>query len=63
MATLRLGKTTAVDTSITVLEQGSGPELLLGLDVMRKYQANIDLGRNALIIGGAVLPFVKGDTK
>ena len=33
MATLRLGKSSAVDTAITVLEQRGGPELLLGLDV------------------------------
>ena len=39
MATLRLSRRTAVDTSITVLEQGGGPELLLGLDLMRKVRA------------------------
>ena len=64
MATLRFGTRTAVDTSITVLEQpagGGGPELLLGLDLMRKYQATIDLGRNAMVIGGEALPFVDGD--
>ena len=62
MATLRFGQRTAVDTSITVLEQASGgPELLLGLDLMRKYQATIDLARNAMVIGGEALPFVEGD--
>jgi len=61
MATLRFSRKTAVDTSITVLEQSGGPELLLGLDLMRKYQATIDLGRNALILGGEALPFVTGD--
>jgi hypothetical protein len=30
---------------------------------MRKYSATIDLGRNALIIGGEVLPFVNGDKR
>ena len=57
MATLRFGKQ-ALDTALTVMEQRGGPELLLGLDVMRKYQAVVDLGRNALVIGGEVVPFV-----
>ncbi len=61
LATLRFSKKTAVDTSITVLEQAGGPELLLGLDLMRKYSATIDLGRNALVIGGEALPFVNGE--
>ena len=42
-----------------VMYQSGGPELLLGLDLMRKYAATIDLGRNALVIGGEVLPFVQ----
>mmetsp|Transcript_39792 Transcript_39792/g.84826 ORF Transcript_39792/g.84826 Transcript_39792/m.84826 type:complete len:158 (-) Transcript_39792:515-988(-) len=60
MATLRF-KRTAVDISITVMDMMGGPELLLGLDLMRKYQATIDLGRNALMIGGEAVPFVEGD--
>ena len=63
MATLRFGKRTAVDTSLTVLEQAGGPELLIGLDLMRKYRAHIDLEKNALIIGGEELPFVQGGDK
>ena len=55
MATLRFGKKTAVDTSLTVLEQAGGPELLIGLDLMRKYRAHIDLEKNALIMGGEML--------
>ena len=57
MATLRFGRTAAVDTSITVMEQRGGPELLLGLDIMRRFAAVVDLGRNALIIGGESIPF------
>jgi hypothetical protein len=30
---------------------------------MRKYQAVIDLGRNAMLIGGKAIPFVEGDEK
>lgn len=61
MATLRFGSTTAVDVSITVLEQNHGPELLVGLDLMRKYQAVVDLARNVMLIGGKAIPFVEDD--
>ena len=57
LATLRFGRTAAVDTSITVMEQRGGPELLLGLDIMRRFSAVVDLGRNALVIGGESIPF------
>ena len=57
LATLRFGRA-ALDTTITVMEQRGGPELLLGLDVMRKYSAVVDLGRNALVLGGETIPFV-----
>ena len=30
---------------------------------MRKYQAIIDLSRNAMLIGGKAIPFVEGDRK
>lgn len=110
LATLRFSAHTAVDTSLSVLEQSHGPEvdaspldappslrgvaplrssrweiqpaappysnvlfdsllltsrlqLLIGLDLMRKYQAVIDLGRNAMLIGGKAIPFVEGDDK
>ena len=63
MATLRFGRKAAVDIAIMVMDMKGGPELLLGLDVMRKYQATIDLGRNALIIGGEAVPFVEGDER
>ena len=60
LATLRFGKTAAVDVALTVMEQSGGPELLLGLDVLRKYRATIDLGKDALLIGGETIPFVDG---
>ena len=40
------------------MEQRGGPELLLGLDVIRKYSAVVDLGRNTLVLGGETIPFV-----
>jgi len=61
LATLRFGQHTAVDCSITILESNHGPELLIGLDLMRKYQAIVDLSRNAMLIGGKAIPFVEGD--
>jgi hypothetical protein len=36
MATLRFGRKAAVDIAIMVMDMKGGPELLLGLDVMRK---------------------------
>jgi hypothetical protein len=63
LATVRFGSHTAVDCSITVLEQNHGPDLLLGLDLMRKYQAIVDLGRNAMLIGGKAIPFIEADQK
>ena len=58
LATLRFGRSAALDTTITVMEQRGGPELLLGLDVIRKYSAVVDLGRNTLVLGGETIPFV-----
>ena len=36
MATLSFGRGASVDVAITVMDQKNGPDLLLGLDVMRK---------------------------
>ena len=86
LATLRFGRKAAVDIAIMVMDMKGGPELLLGLDVMRKcaralvpsrrcllkmpvgpcccrYQATIDLGRNALLIGGEAVPVIEGDDR
>ena len=58
MAQLRFGRKMACDVSITVLEQNSGPDLLLGLDLMRKYTATIDLSKNGMVLGGELIPFI-----
>ena len=65
MAQLRFGKRMACDLSVTVLEQSSmgAPELLLGLDLMRKYQATIDMAKNGMVLGGELIPFVQGDAE
>lgn len=63
MATLRFGRNAAVDVTITVLDKRGGPELLLGLDLLRKYSAHVNLEHNVLIIGGERIPFVDKDGK
>ena len=65
MAQLRFGKRMACDLSVTVLEQSSmgAPELLLGLDLMRKYQATIDMAKNGMVLGGELIPFMQGDER
>ena len=30
----------------------------LGLDLMRKYQATIDLAKNGMVLGGELIPFI-----
>ena len=49
-----------ITTSITVLEQKSGPQCIFGLDNLRRHQCCIDLAVNVLRIGscGAELPFL-----
>ncbi len=47
--------------SVTVIEDGESgrtPEMLLGLDMLRRYRAVVDLGRDALVVNGAVVPFL-----
>ena len=40
-----------ITTSITVLEQKSGPQFIFGLENMRRHQCIIDLPANLLRIG------------
>lgn len=55
---LTLG-TEVFEVSFTVMDAvGGGYDMLLGLDMLRKHQASIDLGANCLRIGNAVVPFL-----
>ncbi|KAG1668484.1 hypothetical protein FOA52_005257 [Chlamydomonas sp. UWO 241] len=49
-----------IATSITVLEQKSGPAFILGLDNLKRHQCCIDLGKNQLTFGScdAALTFL-----
>ncbi|GAX77711.1 hypothetical protein CEUSTIGMA_g5154.t1 [Chlamydomonas eustigma] len=49
-----------ITTSITVLEQKSGPQFIFGLDNLKRHQCCIDLKSNELVFGScdAHLPFL-----
>jgi DNA damage-inducible protein 1 len=57
---LRIGNST-FPCSFTVMEQG-GHDFLLGLDMLKRFQAVVDLRSNTLSIGDEVVPFLgEGD--
>jgi DNA damage-inducible protein 1 len=46
--------------AFTVLEDNTGPEVILGLDTLRRLHAVIDMKQDALIIDAEIIPFLKG---
>ena len=46
-----------LDSSITILDDDK-MELLIGLDMLKRFQASIDLKQNALCINGEKIPFL-----
>ena len=58
LALLTLG-TDLFEVTFTVMDAvGGGYDMLLGLDMLRKHQANIDLKHNCLRIGNVSVPFL-----
>lgn len=43
--------------AVTVIE-GDGPDMLLGLDMLKRYQCAIDLREHVLRVDGASIPFL-----
>lgn len=52
------GRSLNLHCSFTVLDHMEEPEMLLGLDMMRRFQACIDLENNVLRIHGTDVPFL-----
>lgn len=58
-ATISMGKSLHLPSSFTVIEMSEdSPEMLFGLDLLRRYKAKIDLEVDGLMIGDEIVPFV-----
>lgn len=49
-----------IPCSFTVLESNAGPAVIVGLDCLRRLQATLDMRRDALLVNGEEIPFLKG---
>lgn len=56
-AQLQLGTNIFLPCSFTIMEN-KGVEMLFGLDMLKRYQASIDLSQNALVINGSSIRFL-----
>ncbi|EPQ28228.1 uncharacterized protein PFL1_04055 [Pseudozyma flocculosa PF-1] len=56
-AQIQLGPTLFLPCSFTIME-GKGVEMLFGLDMLKRYQATIDLAQNSLVIQGNRIRFL-----
>lgn len=54
---LQLGTGLFLPCSFTIME-GKGVDMLFGLDMLKRYQATIDLSKNALVINGEQIRFL-----
>lgn len=44
--------------AVTVIEGDTGPDMLIGLDMLKRHQAILDLGKGVIIVHGVEIPFL-----